>query len=108
MKSNKNKRFQKIQLKKCSFTKDPSTARDAVLIWARRMWPDARILNLSDVIALVDDVNLQQHLRYLAEVLYAPSARGLAWSGLELWQKLSKYTSCTKKRNQQQTLDPLL
>ena len=104
----KNKRFKKIQLKKCSFTKDPSTARDAVLIWARRMWPDARILNLSDVIALVDDVNLQQHLRYLAEVLYAPSARGLAWSGLELWQKLSKYTSCTKKRNQQQTLDPLL
>lgn len=62
---------------------NPSAARDALLKWASIQWPDAPILNLTDLGHLVRDAQLKKQLHLLSQVLYNAERNSL-WRGDEL------------------------
>lgn len=62
---------------------NPEKARDALLKWASLNWPDASVLNLTDVGKLVRDVHLKKQLHILSQALYK-SAEKTLWRGDEL------------------------
>lgn len=62
---------------------NPKKARDAVLKWASLQWPDAPLLNLTDLTQLVRDAHLKKQLHLLSQVLYRSQEKTL-WRGDEL------------------------
>ena len=71
------------QLKKACTNCNPKEARDSLLAWASLHWPDAKILNLTDLTQLVRDAHLQKQLQLLSQVLYKSNEKAL-WRGDEL------------------------
>lgn len=71
------------QLKRACTACNPQQARDALLIWARLHWSDAKILNLTDLAYLVRDPQLKKQLQILSKVLYKSNEKVL-WRGDEL------------------------
>lgn len=71
------------ELDKACSACNPQSARDALLKWAALHWPDAPILNLTDVTKLVRDVHLKKQLHLLSQVLYRSEDKVL-WRGDEL------------------------
>jgi hypothetical protein len=79
---------------------NPQKARDSLLKWASLHFPDASILNLSDLSQLVRDVHLKKQLNQLSRVLYKNDEKVL-WRGDELArsvQQLSRVKSKTHSR----------
>ncbi|HAT8586427.1 TPA: protein BatD [Legionella pneumophila] len=78
---------------------NPKKARDAVLKWASVQWPDAPILNLTDLAQLVRDVHLKKQLHLLSQVLYRSQEKTL-WRGDELLRAVHavKRNESVKKR----------
>lgn len=72
-----------VQLDKACTEGDPVKARDALLKWAALHWPDAPILNLTDLTKLVRDAHLKKQLHLLSQVLYRNEGKTL-WRGDEL------------------------
>lgn len=62
---------------------NPQKARDALLKWGMLQWPDAPILNLSDLTKLVRDAHLKKQIHLLSQVLYKSDAKAM-WRGDEL------------------------
>ena len=62
---------------------NPQGARDALLKWAALHWPDAPLLNLTDLTKLVRDAHLKKQLHALSQVLYGSENKTL-WRGDEL------------------------
>jgi hypothetical protein len=62
---------------------NPAKARDALLQWAALHWPDATLLNLTDLTRLVRDVHLKKQVNLLSQVLYRSEEKTL-WRGDEL------------------------
>ncbi|TAL61237.1 MAG: protein BatD [Legionella sp.] len=62
---------------------NPTKARDALLKWATMYWPDAQLLNLTDLNQLVRDAHLKKQLNLLSQVLYRTEEKTL-WRGDEL------------------------
>jgi hypothetical protein len=62
---------------------NPQGARDALLKWATLHWPDAPLLNLTDLNKLVRDAHLKKQLHILSQVLYGSENKAL-WRGDEL------------------------
>lgn len=71
------------ELNKACTESNPKNARDAVLKWASLHWPDAPLLNLTDLTKLVRDVHLKKQLHLLSQVLYK-SDNATLWRGDEL------------------------
>jgi hypothetical protein len=96
-----NKRHDKKALdelaKACSAC-NPQKARDALLNWASFNWPDASILNLTDLGKIVRDVHLKKQLHILSQALYKSKDKTL-WRGDELLRavKSLKKSNAAKK-----------
>lgn len=75
---------------------NPIKARDALLNWASLHWPDAPMLNLSDVSKLVRDVHLKKQLHQLAQVLYKNNEKVL-WRGDELARSIQAISKAKNK-----------
>lgn len=87
-------------LSKACRESNPTKARDALIVWARLHWPEASVLNLSDVTKLARDVHLKKQLNLLSQVLYKTDQRSL-WRGDDLWrciQAVMKNVRSTKKK----------
>lgn len=89
-----------IELNKACSESDPKGARDAVLKWASLHWPDAPLLNLTDLTQLVRDAHLKKQLHLLSQVLYRSEDKNL-WRGDELLRavlKIKKTKAGTKRK----------
>ncbi|ASQ44710.1 BatD family protein [Legionella clemsonensis] len=69
---------------------DASAARDALMHWAHKQWPDTNLLNLTDVESKVDDVILREQIRELAQALYHKNAKA-SWRGEPLWRAILSF-----------------
>ncbi|WP_010652268.1 BatD family protein [Fluoribacter dumoffii] len=67
----------------------PQRARDALLKWSRLQWPDAPILNLTDLTRLSDDALFKKQVQILSQVLYKNKEKTL-WRGDELWRSIQQ------------------
>lgn len=80
---------------------EPEKARDALLRWATLQWPDAPILNLSDLAQLVRDIHLKKQLQLLTQAIYKNHNKTF-WRGDELWRAvrgIQKVTAGKKRKN---------
>lgn len=71
------------ELNKACAECNPQKARDALLQWGALHWPDAPLLNLTDLAKLVRDVQLKKQINLLSQVLYKTEEKAL-WRGDEL------------------------
>lgn len=71
------------ELDKACAAGDPIKARDALLKWGALHWPDAPLLNLTDLTKLVRDVHLKKQLHLLSQALYRNEGKTM-WRGDEL------------------------
>lgn len=72
-----------LQLKHACMESNPQAARDALLHWASLHWPDARILNLNDLLSLTHAPKLKKQIQILSESLYQKASNSV-WQGNEL------------------------
>lgn len=88
-----------IQLNKACTESNPKKARDALLKWGSLHWPDAPLLNLTDLTKLVRDAHLKKQLNILSQVLYKSDGKTL-WRGDELMRAVYavKRSSTDSKR----------
>ncbi|MCW8409196.1 BatD family protein [Legionella sp. PATHC035] len=77
------------ELHKACTQGNPQRARDALLQWARMHWPDAPILNLTDLTRLTADAPFKKQVQILSQVLYKSKEKVL-WRGDELWRSLQQ------------------
>lgn len=86
------------ELHKACMQANPQRARDALLKWASLYWPEASVLNLTDVTRLITDVAFRKQVQVLSEVLYKSHEKVL-WRGDELWRTMQemKKSSAPKK-----------
>lgn len=68
------------KLTKACNQSNPSQARDALLQWASLQWPDASLLNLTDLTQLTRDPQLKKQVQILSQALYRTEERML-WQG---------------------------
>ena len=86
---------------------DPRLARDALLKWGSLHWPDAPLLNLTDLNRLVRDAHLNKQLHILSQVLYGRSDRTL-WRGDELLRAVNHVKrSRTRAKTKVKVLPPI-
>ncbi|KTD34327.1 KQDN repeat-containing protein [Legionella moravica] len=71
------------ELNKACTECNPKKARDALLKWGKVQWPDAPLLNLSDLTKLVRDAQLKKQIHLLSQVLYKSDEK-ILWRGDEL------------------------
>ena len=82
---------------------DPVQAREALLKWAKQSWPQAVLLDLSDIAKLVNDDVFKTQLLLLSAALYASKSTSL-WQGQGLWaalQRLKRSPSVGGKKRKQ-------
>lgn len=86
---------------------NPQRARDTLLKWASLHWPDAPILNLSDLSRLAHDANLQKQIHLLSQVLYKGKEKTL-WRGDELWRCVQNIKQPhARQKNKANVLPPI-
>jgi hypothetical protein len=66
---------------------DPQHVRDALLKWAHLHWPDASILNLTDLSHMSTDASFKKQVQLLSQVLYKAQEK-ILWRGDELWRSV--------------------
>lgn len=74
-------------LHKACIEGNPRNTRDALLKWAHFNWPDAPILNLTDLSRLTQDASFKKQVQILSEVLYKNQGKSM-WRGDELWRSI--------------------
>jgi len=87
------------ELHKACMQSQPMQARDALLKWANLHWPDAHLLNLTELSYLAEDVQLKKQIHILSQALYKNEETFL-WRGDELWRciQVVKQKKSGKKR----------
>lgn len=87
------------QLHKACKDSDKQQARNALLKWGTTQWPDAYLLNLSDLSELIKDGNLKKQIHKLSEALYKEDKQH-PWRGDDLYRAVQtfKYTKTGEKR----------
>ncbi|MDF1677756.1 MAG: BatD family protein [Legionellaceae bacterium] len=97
-------------LKEACQSHQPEKTRDALLAWARTVWPNHPMLNLDDVIQQTNSPDVKAALHQLSEALYHPQ-KSTAWQGNRLWhaiQTFSKsYGRVSKKAAAENPLPPI-
>ncbi|MCL9682946.1 BatD family protein [Legionella maioricensis] len=95
------------ELDKACSQGNPQSARDALLKWAALHWPDAPLLNLTDLTKLVRDAHLKKQLHVLSQVLYGSEDKTL-WRGDELLRAVhSVKRAQTRSKRKPQVLPPI-
>lgn len=74
-------------LRQACIQSNPQRTRDALICWARLYWPDASILNLTDITRLATDSSFKKQVQILSQVLYKNKER-ILWRGDELWRSV--------------------
>lgn len=92
------------ELQQACQSQKPLQARDALLKWAALRWPDASLLNLTDVASLVRDPQLRKQLQLLSKVLYKQDDKTI-WKGDELWRAIQAMR--TNNYNSRSSSNPL-
>ena len=92
------------QLKKACANAQPKEARDALLKWSALQWPDARILNLHDLVELVNQVELKKQIQILSHALYKQDAASL-WRGEALFDAVKAMKKGTHAPRKKQKID---
>lgn len=90
------------ELDKACLAGNPKSARDALLKWAALHWPDAPLLNLTDLTKLVRDAHLKKQLNLLSQALYRTGDKTM-WRGDELLRavhSIRKARAGTKRKKQ--------
>ncbi|VEB32443.1 KQDN repeat-containing protein [Legionella sainthelensi] len=88
------------ELHKSCMQANPQQARDALLKWARLHWPDASILNLTDLTRRSTHAAFKKQVQILSQILYK-SHEKILWRGDELWDSIQhmKKNNTHKKEN---------
>ncbi len=95
------------ELEKACSQGNPQSARDALLKWAALHWPDAPLLNLTDLTRLVRDAHLKKQLHVLSQVLYGSEDKTL-WRGDELLRAVhSVKRAQVRSKRKRQILPPI-
>ncbi|KTD69582.1 KQDN repeat-containing protein [Legionella steelei] len=95
------------ELHKACTQGNPQRARDALLKWASLQWPDAPILNLTDLTRLTTDVPFKKQIQILSQVLYKSKEKTL-WRGDELWRSIQQMKkNNTNKKEDKNNLPPI-
>ena len=94
------------QLAKACLDNHATEARDALLKWARFQWPEANLLNLTDVEKMVDDTRLKEEINQLAQALYQDVSPQKTWQGTALWAAITSFKGA-KLRSENSKMTPL-
>lgn len=70
-------------VRQASMKDKPKQTRDAVIAWARLVWPDKTISNVGDILNLLNDDQASQALADLDSLLY--SGKPQQWMGKQFW-----------------------
>jgi hypothetical protein len=107
---NKTKRSYKKtlnELHQACLQGNPQSARDALLKWAKKQWPDASILSLGDITSLLTDPQLKKQIHILSQVLYQDAKKSL-WRGDELWRTIQSFKPLSyEHQNKNYILPPI-
>ncbi|HHF0526847.1 TPA: BatD family protein [Legionella anisa] len=94
-------------LHKACMQGNPQRARDALLKWAKLHWPDAPILNLTDLTRLTTNASFKKQVQTLSQVLYKNKEKTL-WRGDELWRCVEQMKkNNTNKKENESALPPM-
>lgn len=94
-------------LHKACMQGDPQRTRDALLKWASLHWPDATILNLTDLTRLASDASFKKQVQTLSQVLYKNKGKSL-WRGDGLWRCVEQMKkNNTNKKENESALPPI-
>lgn len=78
-------------LREACLSNHPEKAYAALLHWSRLHWPQATIINVSDIMALINDIKLTRQLQILSTALYSPHRTESSWQGAALWQAVQDF-----------------
>lgn len=93
------------QLKEACLANNAQLAGQTLLHWAKGQWPQASVLDFSDIIRLSGNKELELAIKELSQVLYQAGAP--AWDGQSLWRSVSNHKkSGTSKAKAKKTLPP--
>lgn len=94
------------QLHDACVHQDPALARQALLHWAKLIWPDAKLLNLNDLTKHVRDPEFTKQIHLLSQVLYSQDKKQ-SWQGFDLWRCVSRFRYKSRKTRRDQGLPPI-
>ncbi len=95
------------QIKQSSLASDSAGVRDAVIAWARLVWPNREMNNLGLIAAMITQEKISDALIELNGALY--SDKKLDWNGEIFWQTFSEIDLAAEKKqdNNRQALQNL-
>lgn len=96
----------KEHLRQACLQSDPVSAKNALLAWAKIIWPHAHIMNLEHVMGVTQDPILNGEIQSLSEALYPSNPR--SWEGESLWRAVEAFhQKKTEKPVKPSVLPPL-
>lgn len=94
------------QLQDACLRNDASAARDALMNWAHKRWPEANLLNLTEVEDKVDDGMLKEQIQELAQALYYKNGKA-SWQGDALWRAVLSFKAGKTATENKESLPPM-
>ena len=94
------------RLRQACHQHQPIAAKQALLHWAQRQWPDRRLINLSQITNQIDFEPLQLELELLDQVLYAEDS--MPWDGVKLYRAVQAYLKQRPKRKPRRKIKSLI
>lgn len=81
-------------------------AKEALLQWFKGQWPEAQLLNLTDLSKRIRDPRLKKQINLLSQSLYSHNTS--QWQGDELWRALLAYkNTVADKKSRTNPLPPI-
>ncbi|MGL5742295.1 MAG: BatD family protein [Legionella sp.] len=93
------------RLYKACMQGNPESSRDTLLKWASLYWPDAPILNLTELTSLSTDASFKKQVQILSQVLYKSQERTL-WRGDELWRSIQQLKKTQRRKKETSNVLP--
>lgn len=81
---------------------DPVETRDALLAFAALHWPDASVLNLTDLAHLIPNAHLKSQLHLLSQALYK-SEEPTSWRGEDLARSMEVFLKIKPVKEEKKT-----
>lgn len=97
------------QIEEACMNNKPSAARDALIHWAHLQWPEANLLNLTELAQHIAEPQLKAQLDNLAQFLYSKANSRQEWQGGPLWQCLVSFSAAnqTCQAKEKEPLPPM-
>ncbi len=90
----------KKQFKSAALNNQPNQSRQALIEWAKWIWPSQDIRTLGDIEKCLCNPHTKELLRELDQCIYTNQSRH--WNGKALWEKLEKEMDILKKSGSKQ------